>query len=363
MDDEHILDSIDHYDTNDALMEINDRRDRFGITGNLCGSKWDDKVIGNQSMPLTELRMRVGISVVDEGRGVNETARLFGVSKGFVSRYARIYRSFIRLKKGSIDVSTDIFRSISNRPKNIVRRISDIVVNEIIKIRTEYPFFGSAKIRVYLKERLKDRSLKLPSLTSIDRILRRNGLMDDKKDRIIDKEYDRFERERSMDLLQIDYKDWKLNEDGELICSIWAIDDCSRTILDVKVSDHHSADDVIRLLDNIIKKFGRRPKQILSDHGSEFAATSNGCGKLDIWCMENGIEHIMGKVKHPQTQGKIERSHGSAVREISFFGNMDTLDNAKDAIENWIVFYNTCRPHQAIGYEYPIIRFFDRLDS
>ena len=86
-----------------------------------------------------------------------------------------------------------------------------------------------------------------------------------------------------------------------------------------------------------------------------------GVGLLDRWCEANGIEHIMGRVGHPQTQGKIERTHGSAKRELCYFGLMDTLENARETIMRWIDFYNSERPHQALGYERPAERLMAKL--
>lgn len=71
----------------------------------------------------------------------------------------------------------------------------------------------------------------------------------------------------------------------------------------------------------------------------------------------------MGRVRHPQTQGKIERSHGSAIREIDSFGSMETLEEAKETISKWIEFYNTERPHQALGYECPFDAFMEKLEG
>ncbi len=349
----------------DAYKIINRRMSSFGENGEFCGSKWDLKMYGKQRIPLTDLRYRVGSAVVDSNRSIGEVAKKFGVSKGFVCKYARCYRAYRKVKETSKrDVSKDIFRSVSNRPKEVRPVISKRVVTEIIRIRRQFPFFGSAKIAVRLKEIFVGCEERIPCLAMIDRILRKNGLMGQKKDRVFGKTYGSFERKKSLDLLQIDYKDWGRDKSGNLICSIWVLDDSSRAILGATVSDRHSADDVIELLDGVIGRFGK-PKQILTDHGSEFYSIKSGKGssRLDIWCEKMGIEHIMGRVKHPQTQGKIERSHGSAIRELSHFGEMDTLEHARGTIMKWIEFYNTERPHQAIDYEYPLIRFLTNLDS
>lgn len=111
---------------------------------------------------------------------------------------------------------------------------------------------------------------------------------------------------------------------------------------------------VIELLQEVIDKYGK-PDKILSDHGTEFYSIAGGKGKskFDKFCKANGIEHIMGRVRHPQTQGKMERTHRTASEEILSFGTLDTLENAKKAFGKWIEYYNWERPHMALGYATP----------
>lgn len=248
--------------------------------------------------------------------------------------------------------------SLSNRPHNIRYVVPKETRERILGVRKQYPFYGSAKIRAVLISE----GLDPPCCRTIDRIIREADLAKEKEVRAYGKSYGHFQRPASMDLLQIDYKDWCHDAKGDLICSIWVLDDRSRCILGVRVSDRHSTDEVIDLLEEVVSTFGK-PRQILSDHGTEFYSVSGGKGKgrLDEWCRENGIVHIMGRVKHPQTQGKIERSHGSAVREIRQFGRMDTLEEARRTILRWIEFYNLERPHQSLGYRKPMDVFMDCL--
>lgn len=115
---------------------------------------------------------------------------------------------------------------------------------------------------------------------------------------------------------------------------------------------------VIELVKEVIERYGK-PGRILSDHGTEFYSVTGGKGKskLDIFCAENGIEHIMGRVRHPQTQGKMERTHRTASEEVCYFGDLDTLENAKKAFAKWLEYYNWERPHQSLGYVTPGVMF------
>lgn len=89
---------------------------------------------------------------------------------------------------------------------------------------------------------------------------------------------------------------------------------------------------------------------VLTDNGREF------CGKdthpYEIYLELNDIEHRKTKVRKPQTNGFVERFNGTVLDEFfrtafrtKFYG---TLDELQADLDQWLVHYNTERPHQ--GY-------------
>lgn len=322
------------------------------------GSKWDSKIHEDTGMSFLELRYAVGDAVYHNisGRTIGQIAEQYRVSVGFVSKYARIFKAYKEAngkKPGSAPMK--VFESISNRPpeRKIKRVIQQDVRKYIINTRIERPFVGSRKLKTWVREKFGVDV----SCTSIDNILRAEGLI--KPGRTRNNGYHgSFERKHSMTMVQIDYKTWPSG-----VKTLWILDDSSRAIIGHLVSSVQSADEVIELLESTFDFWGCYPEQILSDHGSEFYSVSGGKGasKLDKWCEERGISHIMGRVRHPQTQGKIERSHGTATREIEYFGSMDTVEEARKTVADWIDYYNNCRPHQAIDDSYPMNEFIARM--
>lgn len=195
------------------------------------------------------------------------------------------------------------------------------------------------------------------SCTGIDDILRAEGLI--RPGRMRNNGYHgSIERSCSMTMVQIDYKTWPSG-----VRTLWIPDDSSRAILGYLVSSVQSAEEVLDLLESVFGFWGCYPEQILSDHGSEFYSVSGGKGasQLDRWCEKRGIRHIMGRVRHPRTQGKIERSHGTATHEILHFGGMGTVEEARETVAAWVDYYNNRRPHQALDDAYPMDEFIARL--
>jgi hypothetical protein len=80
---------------------------------------------------------------------------------------------------------------------------------------------------------------------------------------------------------------------------------------------------------------------------------------FDRICAENGIRHLLTAPRSPTTTGKIERWHKKIRAE--FLADHDhqhaTIAELRQALDAWVAYYNTERPHQALGMRPPIDRF------
>ena len=145
---------------------------------------------------------------------------------------------------------------------------------------------------------------------------------------------------------------WHLIKDSRwrnlwLICYL---DDASRCITVFGVYQHATADNTIRVLEKAIKTFGA-PAQILSDcsnyYGTQFTSNrkpKNGSRKLTLFEKElddRGITHLLARVNHPQTNGKLERLFGTFEKDIVHF----------DRIDEYIGFYNEKRLHFSLDVD------------
>ncbi|MGA9153029.1 MAG: integrase core domain-containing protein, partial [Candidatus Nitrosopolaris sp.] len=65
--------------------------------------------------------------------------------------------------------------------------------------------------------------------------------------------------------------------------------------------------------------------------------------------------HILGRVHHPQTNGKIERFYETFQSKIQHFNSM----------EEFVIWYNTKRPHMSLNWdqlETPVQAFYKSID-
>ena len=62
---------------------------------------------------------------------------------------------------------------------------------------------------------------------------------------------------------------------------------------------------------------------------------------------------IHGRIKHPQTQGKIERFHRSMKNEFLRYNSFADAAEANRGFQLWREKYNHERPHEALGMKTP----------
>jgi len=129
------------------------------------------------------------------------------------------------------------------------------------------------------------------------------------KKRVRKRDWVRYEREYPLSALHID---WYHNSRGQWLCAIE--DDASRMILAAGEYPRRSTESVITLMDEVIEKYGhiKLPESIIVDHGAEFYGVKrdkhgNADHRFEQYCKDKGIKIIYCRVKHPQTNGKLER--------------------------------------------------------
>ena len=69
--------------------------------------------------------------------------------------------------------------------------------------------------------------------------------------------------------------------------------------------------------------------------------------------MDRDVLPIHGRVRHPQTQGKIERFHGAMKREFLRHHTFADAAQANEELQRWRHTYNMERPHEALGMRCP----------
>lgn len=298
-------------------------------------------------------RMKAAYMVMD-GHSYREVAKCLHVSHQTVSNWAHRYlKKKVTVINGKKKVTytmresvKELIKSRKPGPKPGNHPVADAIREKVVHTKKKYPRLGAEKIRTIAKVEA--------SAPTVRKVLYEAGFepVTIKKG----KAYKSFERPYSNDLWQIDYvvigKDRITGQDVEFLS---VIDDHSRKILSVNSATHATTDDVLNIMRECVETYGV-PRQILSDHGTQWYATRGGDARFDEWCKNNGIEHIMGGIRKPTTTGKVERWHGTIRREAGL-PERGSVEEYRDLIENFVFYYNYERPHYANGLTTPAMAY------
>lgn len=240
--------------------------------------------------------------VTGGGVSVSALCRRFGISRK--TAYKWLARFEVEGRAGLVDRSRTPRRS----PLRTDRSVEELVCS----VRRAHPSWGGRKIRWVLERQGIDR---LPAVSTITDILRRNGLIGPVVSRQLPV-WQRFEAAAPNDLWQMDFKGWFDTTSGR--CDPFdVLDDHSRFSLCLAACRDQTTRTVKGLLTDTFITYGL-PKQILCDNGTPWANNQSGFRwtRLGVWLLDLGIRVSHSRVRHPQTMGKDERFHRTLGIEV-----------------------------------------------
>jgi putative transposase len=136
-------------------------------------------------------------------------------------------------------------------------------------------------------------------------------------------------------------------QDGRKFRTLNVLDDYCREALGIEVDYSLPAKRVTRLLDRLVTEHGK-PQRLRSDNGPEFISE-----ELQGWCKTNEIALHRIEPGRPTQNAYIERFNGTFRREVLNANVFSSLAQVRRTVADWLVEYNTVRPHQALGFMTP----------
>jgi transposase InsO family protein len=136
------------------------------------------------------------------------------------------------------------------------------------------------------------------------------------------------------------------------LCSV--LDGCSRSSLHWEIRESMKEREVELVLQKAKEKYPTATPRLISDNGPQFIARD-----FKQFVRLSGMDHVRTSPYYPQSNGKIERWHGSLKAEAVRPKTPLSLEDARRVVGNFVEEYNTARLHSAIGYVTP----HDRLEG
>lgn len=289
-----------------------------------------------------------------EGRSVGELAAAHGVHRSW------IYKLIARYRDGGYQA----LGPRSRRPRSCKHGTPQVVVEAIVELRhrlaEEGHDCGAATIAYHLAKDME--GVPAPSVSTIWRILKREGLIVSQPQKRPRSSLIRFQAELPNEMWQTDITHWELagSEHAEILNMI---DDHSRLFLASQAFSTVKARDVVDVFHKTAELHGL-PACLLSDNGAVFTATPRkGKVLLQTELERLGIASKNSRPYHPQTCGKVERLHQTLKRYLDAQEPAQTLGELQSQLDRFVHYYNDIRPHRALAGRTPLQAYSTRIKA
>jgi len=290
---------------------------------------------------VVEERLRFIARLLD-GEKMAGLCREFGISR------KTGYKIYNRYKDCGIDGLTDRSRRPYRQASQLPMQIEKLIVG----LKKEYPHWGAPKIREKLRRLYPD--IHCPAISTVHAVLDRHGLVKRRK------------RKRNKacgttlahvtdpnELWCADYKGEFMLADRRYCYPLTITDYASRYLLTCDALSTTKEVYAFSVFERAFKDFGL-PRAIRTDNGVPFSSPNAlyGLSKLSVWWLRLGINIERIKPGHPEQNGRHERMHLTLKKEATKPAAENFLVQ-QARFDNFIDYYNTERPHQALNMKMP----------
>ena len=280
-------------------------------------------------------------AVVVEGRSQAEVARDYRVSKGWVSKLVARYR-----------VEGDAaFEPRSRRPKRSPTAISDTTVELIVELRRRLSGQGLDAGADTIAWHLEHHHQLRVSRATIDRTLRRQGLVTPAPQKRPRSSYVRFQAEQPNEMWQADFTHYRLATGVDVEILSW-LDDHARHALSVTAHASVTGPIVVDTFRAAVEEHGP-PASTLTDNGMVFttrlAGGRGGRNAFETELARLGVTQKNSRPNHPTTCGKVERFQETMKAWLRAQPHQPaTVAELQALLEIFVDIYNTRRPHRSL---------------
>lgn len=294
---------------------------------------------------MSEQRYKAVLAVIGDGRTVSEVARDWGVSRKTLHAWLARYEG----------AGLEGLNDLSHRPAHCPHQMPASLEAKVLEMRRGKPFWGARRLAFELLRKGEESA----SESAVYRCLVRAGVIEPVQRRWRRENWKRWERGTPMELWQLDTVGGFLLADGTSAKALTGVDDHSRFCVSARLMPRERTQAVCDGFSSALRTHGV-PGQVLTDNGKVFTgrfAQPPVEVLFDRICRENGVDHLLTAPRSPTTTGKIERFHRTLRVEFDTRQVFRNLKTAQEALDEWVGYYNTQRPHQSLGDATPESRF------
>lgn len=273
---------------------------------------------------------------------VAPTCRYFGISRQtFYCWYHRY-----------LSLGVEGLKNKSCRPHKIQRWLPDDVIQTILLLRKQRGY-GPQRMAYVLRQRHHW----FVSKNTIWRLYKEHGLNRLGYKKRWERYPQRYEKPLPGDRVQVDVKFLDPQPfSGKRYYQFTAIDDCTRFRV-LRIYDHNSVKSAADFVNQVKEALPFAIKQVQTDNGSEFSETFS-------WHLQDlGITHRKTKVRSPEENGKVERSHRTDDEEFYRVNRFVSIQHCMRLLRQWEKEYNEQRPHMSLQGKTPKEYLMEKLQT
>jgi transposase InsO family protein len=246
------------------------------------------------------------------------------------------------------------FQPRSRRPRTSPHAVGAELEDQIIRYRKELSKkgldAGAETIAAHLQIAGVD---PVPAVSTIWRILVRRGFVVPQPQKRPRSSWKRFSAEQPNQRWQADITHWRL-ADGSEVEILNILDDHSRICI---ASVARRVTSGVQVKHTFLTAFDRWgvPAEVLTDNGAVFTAKQRGEGRVavEVELGLRGVRISHSRPYHPQTCGKVERFHQTEKKWLAAQPRACTVAALQRQLDRFCTYYNTTRPHRALGRRTP----------
>ncbi len=282
-------------------------------------------------------------AVIVEGRSKTQVARDYGVARSWVYELLKRFEA-----EGEAALEPR-----SRRPHSNARATPRDVEDRILFWRKHLGDQGFDAGAHTIAYHLTLEQGSAPAISTIWKVLSRNGLVVATPKKRPRSSYIRFEASQPNETWQSDFTHWKLRN-GRGIEILNFIDDHSRLLIACTATYVTTGLFVVETFRTACNEYGL-PASVLSDNGAVFTGRPRG-GR-------NAFETEMASLKiiqknsrpyHPQTCGKVERFHQTLKKYLAKAPKVSSIGDFQRQLDQFREYYNFTRPHRALDRTTPM---------
>ena len=293
--------------------------------------------------------------------------------KAFSKRRSTIFLWKQKLKKANGRIAA--LAPGDRTPIHKRRRVAHpFIENFIVKYRTDHPGSDKTTITPSLIAACRSANIKPVSESTVGRIIHdlkgRGRLISSNKISMNAKSGDLVVRQRQRSRRKERRKGFCPKVPGDIVqmdtvsifaCGIkryifTAIDVSTRFAFAFAYLSNSSANgsDFLR---KFVKVAPFNTTRIQTDNGGEFEKY------FDKACQDNGLTHFFNYPKHPQSNGHLERFNKTVQEQFVYWhiDYLDQIDEFNQKLMEYLIWYNTEKPHRGIGNIAPLRYYIDKF--